>query len=149
MSEIRFYHLERQNLDTVLPMLLTKALEKGHKILVRTPNEAETERLNTHLWTFKENSFLPHGSAKDGKAEHQPIWITDKDENENNADVLILTHGQDIEDKSDYALICDIFDGNNEEMLSAARARWKILKDSNHTLTYWQQSANGGWEQKS
>ena len=149
MSEIRFYHLERQNLDSVLPMLLTKAYEKGHRIIVRTPNEAESDRLNTHLWTYKENSFLPHGSAKDGHAENQPIWITDKEENPNNADVLILTHGQDVEDKSAFALICDIFDGNNQEALSAARARWKALKDSDHTLTYWQQSPTGAWEQKS
>ena len=65
MSEVRFYHLERQTLDQVLPQLLTKALEQGHKIIVKTSNAQETERLNSHLWTWNPNSFIPHGSEKD------------------------------------------------------------------------------------
>jgi len=69
MTEIRFYHLERTGLDQVLPQLLSKALQNGHRILVKTPSASETERLSAHLWTHDPASFLPHGTKKDGQPE--------------------------------------------------------------------------------
>ena len=148
MTETRFYHLERTGLEQVLPQLLTKALSTNHRIIVKTPNDQESERLNTHLWTYNPDSFLPHGTKKDGNPKDQPVWITAEDENPNNADVLILTHGQNIPDNQEFALICNIFDGRDPEMLSAARTRWKALKSADANLSYWQQSPEGRWEQK-
>lgn len=149
MSEIRFYHLERQSLEEVLPALLAKAYENGHKIIVKTSNEKHVQHLNDLLWTYNPNSFLPHGCEKTGQAADQPIWITDKDENPNGADVLILTHGTHSETVNDFALCCEVFDGRDDIMLSSARARWKSYKDeeTEHSLTYWQQGQNG-WEKK-
>ena len=148
MSEIRFYHLERQNLEQVLPALLSKALEGGHRILVKTSDDHMAERLNDYLWTFNPNSFLPHGSKKDGNAEKQPIWLTSVDENPNNADVLILTGGATSDSMDDFKLCCELFDGRNPEIVSEARARWKAYQEAGHELTYWQQS-DKGWEKKS
>lgn len=148
MAEFRFYHLERSNLDQVLPQLLTKALSGGHRILIKTVNDAEAERLSTHLWTFDPNSFLPHGTQKDGHKTDQPVWITANNDNPNNSDVLILTHGQSAPEEHSFTLICDMFDGRAPEMLDAARARWKALKDTDAELSYWQQSPEGRWEKK-
>ncbi|MGB0720101.1 MAG: DNA polymerase III subunit chi [Bdellovibrionales bacterium] len=147
MTEIRFYHLERSSLEQALPALVGKAYNMGHKIVIQTGSSQTTEDLSTHLWTYDPNSFLPHGSAKDGNAEHQPIWLTDQDENPNNADVLITVKGGASANIDAYKLCCDMFDGRNENELSAARARWKTLKDAGFTLTYWQQGQNG-WEKK-
>ncbi|MCB1580199.1 MAG: DNA polymerase III subunit chi [Rhodospirillales bacterium] len=148
MTEIRFYHLERTELEQVLPQLVTKALSADHRIIVKTSNEQETQRLNTHLWTYNPNSFLPHGTKKEGNPKDQPVWITAEDENPNNADMLILTHDQNIPDNQEFALICYIFDGSNSEILSKARARWKTLKNADANLSYWQQSPQGCWEKK-
>lgn len=147
MSEIRFYHLEQQTLEQVLPALLGKALEGGHRIIVKTGDQHTAERLNDYLWTYNPNSFLPHGSKKDGNAQHQPIWLTSEDENPNNANVLILTTGATSENVSDYKLCCELFDGRDHEAVSAARARWKSYQEAEHDLTYWQQGQNG-WEKK-
>ena len=148
MSEVRFYHLEQQSLEQVLPALLSKALENGHRILVKTPDDHMAERLNDYLWTYNPNSFLPHGSKKDGHAELQPIWLTSEDENPNDADVLILTGGAASENMNDYQLCCELFDGRNEAAVTEARTRWKTYQEAGHDITYWQQG-DKGWEKKS
>jgi len=148
MTEIRFYHLMTRGVDQALPEILQKARAAGHRIVVRTRDAAEAERLSQWLWTWKPDSFLPHGTARDGQAADQPIWLTAENDNPNDAAVLVLTAGQQVEDPHPYTLCCDLFDGRDETQVLAARMRWKNYKDSGHTLTYWQQGEKG-WEQKS
>jgi DNA polymerase-3 subunit chi len=62
--------------------------------------------------------------------------------------VLFLTDGTHSEKVSEYQLCVELFDGNDEAAVVAARERWKTYKDAGHALTYWQQSAAGRWEQK-
>jgi DNA polymerase-3 subunit chi len=147
-TEIRFYHLERTGQDQVLPGLISKALENGHRILVKTSGDKETERLNEHLWVYDPNSFMPHGTKKEGHAEKQPVFLTANDENPNNADVLILTNGTESAMHANFKLCCEMLDGRNEDAVSAARARWKKYKDKGFAITYWQQGEKG-WEKKS
>ncbi len=148
MTEIRFYHLQRKTLDQALPEILQKALAGERKVVVRAPDQQETERLNDHLWTFRPDVFLPHGSAKDGNPDLQPIWLTDKEENPNGADVLIVTGGAAYDNAEEFSLCCEMLDGNDETQTAAARKRWKLYKEAGHTISYWQQSESGGWENK-
>lgn len=147
MTEVRFYHMERQGLEDVLPMLLTKALENKHRILIKTRDEKEAERLNEFLWVFQPDIFLPHGTKKDGNTDKQPVFLTATNDNPNNADVLILTQGTTAEDISGFKLCCELLDGRDGEQITAARERWKTYKDSGFALTYWQQGAKS-WEKK-
>lgn len=147
MTEIRFYHLQNQSLEQALPALVSKAYENGHRIVIKSTLD-RIEKINEHLWTYKPESFLPHGSAKDGNAEKQPIWITDTDENPNDADLLILTNNQVSEELEKYKLVCEMFDGRIDEDVQAARARWKNHKEAGHDLTYWQQTPQGSWDKK-
>lgn len=148
MTDIRFYHLQTQTLEQALPKLLMKAYGTDKKIVLRAQDSKQVEDLNQLLWTFHPNVFLPHGSKKDGYAELQPIWITDKDENPNDAEILVLTHGVESDSVGDFEMCCDMFNGFDDEQVKSARGRWKGLKDAGHELTYWQQTEQGGWEQK-
>ena len=147
MTDIRFYHLNTRTLDQALPEIVQKALSAGHKIVIRAPDDKEVERLNNLLWTFRPDSFIPHGSAKDGNPVHQPVWLSAENDNPNNANVLILTGGLQGGALDGYTLACDIFDGRNHDNVLSARERWKQYKSSGHALTYWQQTEKG-WEQK-
>jgi DNA polymerase III subunit chi len=147
MTEVRFYHLERSGIEQVLPGLISKALENGHRIVVKTTDDREAERLNEHLWTYDPNSFLPHGTKREGFADKQPVWLTSNDDNPNNADVLILTPSTESNEQANYKLCCEMLDGRNEEAVTAARTRWQKYKDEGFTVTYWQQGAKG-WEKK-
>jgi len=145
MTEIRFYHLTRKSLEQALPEMLAKTLERGWKAVVMTGSPERAEALTQHLWTYDPNSFLPHGNAKDGHAVAQPIWLTAEDEHPNHADVLFLADGAESQRSGDYARVCELFDGNDAEAVTAARRRWAAYKESGHELSYWQQGDGGGW----
>ena len=146
--DISFYHLTRTTLEAALPQMLEKTLERGQRAVVRAGSAERVEALNGWLWTYKDRGFLPHGSAKDGHAALQPIWLTDKDERPNEAQVLFLTDGAASERPEEFERCAVLFDGNDETALAAARAQWAGLKDAGHDLTYWQQNDQGRWEKK-
>lgn len=150
MTEIRFYHLQRVSVERALPPLLAKALERGLRAVVVAGSEERVEHLNETLWTYDAASFLPHGSARDGAAADQPVWLTTRPENPNGAQLLVLTDGAgaDLGALEGVSLICDLFDGNDPEAVAAARERWRRCKAAGHELTYWRQSAAGGWERQ-
>ncbi len=148
MTEIRFYHLERQTQNQVIPVILTKALDRGHRVIMKMSDSAEVLQMNEHLWSFSAGSFLPHGCEGNGRADLQPIWITHSDENPNEADVIILSQGAEIENPSKFNLCCEMLDGHDESAVLSARARWKKYKEQDFDLTYWQQNENGTWEKK-
>jgi len=148
MTELRFYHLTRRTLEQTLPGLLEKSLEREWRVVVLTDTEDRAETLCQHLWTYKPDSFLPHGTPRDGNAERQPILIQCDDSRPNAANVLFLTGGTRSDLLNDYTLVCDLFDGNDPEAVDAARDRWRVAKAAGHDLTYWQQNERGGWEKK-
>jgi DNA polymerase-3 subunit chi len=143
MTEIRFYHLTRKTLEQALPEMLEKTLERGLKAVVMTGSAERAEALTQLLWTYDPNRFLPHGNAKDGNPELQPVWLTAEDERPNGADYLFLTDGAASARVGDYKRVCDIFDGNDETALTAARRRWAAGKKDGHELSYWQQTDKG------
>ena len=149
MSEIRFYHLLTQPLERALPAILNKVLSTGRKAVIRFADDKEAAHFNDHLWVYDPNSFLPHGTAKDGHRELQPVFLTAKSENPNNADVLVLCNQQTVpENIADFSLCCDFLNGQDDEAVQLARQRWKTYKEAGHDVTYWQQTETGGWEQK-
>lgn len=148
MTQIGFYHLTRLPLDQALPRLLEKAAAAGLKVVVMAGSGERVEHLNGVLWTYNEESWLPHGCRADGEAELQPIWLTDRDENPNGATVLVLCDGVAPADVGTYARCLDLFDGRDDEAVQAARERWKTWKAAGHELVYYQQTERGGWEEK-
>ena len=148
MAEVRFYHLTRTSLDRALPQMLEKTLERGQRAVVRASSEDRVEALATGLWTYNDRSFLPHGSLKDGRGERQPIWLTTQPEAPNGAEVLFLTDGSSTENLEGFALCAILFDGHDEEAVTAARGQWTGLKEAGHEVTYWQQDDSGRWSQK-
>ncbi len=147
-TEIWFYHLERAAVEQVLPGLLSKTLNKGWRALVRIPSDERLEYFNSYLWTYRSESFLPHGSDKDGPAENQPVLLSSGEDNPNGADVLFLIDGAECGDMESYRRCITLFDGRDDEALVRCRALWKQSKADGMNVTYWQQAANGKWEQK-
>ncbi len=150
MTRIDFYHLQKAPLEQVLHKLCEKAYATGKRIHILLGTAERVEFINSLLWTYSEESFLPHGSRRDGFTEDQPIFISAEETNENNASLLILADGAqvDVEKLNAYERVLNIFDGNDETALNNARAYWKEIKTLGGELHYWQQNANGSFEQK-
>lgn len=148
MTDIGFYHLTRSSLVQALPRLLEKVHASGVRAVVMTGSEERTGALDAVLWTYDRSAFLPHGTARDGNAEDQPIWITHRDENPNGASILVLTDGAVSDRIGSFARCLEMFDGNDEGAVERARSHWKSYAEAGHNLTYWQQTPTGSWEEK-
>jgi DNA polymerase-3 subunit chi len=144
-----FYHLERQPLEKVLPQLLERTLQRGWRAVVQAGSDERVEALDAHLWTYTEDSFLPHGTAKDGNAPLQPIFLTAEPDNPGNADVRFMVDGAAGDELAHrYVRVIYIFDGRDNAALAGARQQWKAAKAAGAAVTYWQQTDEGRWEKK-
>ncbi|MES0879256.1 DNA polymerase III subunit chi [Roseibium sp. SCP14] len=146
--EVVFYHLLHKPLETALPQLLHKCLERDWKVVVQTGTVERCNALDAHLWTFADDSFLPHGTKADGYAEHQPIYLTPEQDNPNEADVRFLVDRAVPPPLGGYKRAIYMFDGNDQEAVLEARQRWKEAKSEDFEIAYWQQTPAGGWERK-
>lgn len=147
MTEFRFHHLERRRLDQALPAILEDALANGQRAVVQSASTEEVEALNERLWTYAEDSFLPHGAARDGDAEAQPIYLTEGGDNPNGATLRVLLPGIDAAPfaKSAHERVILLFDGRDEEAKAEARRQWSAVKAAGEPLGYWREGDDGGW----
>lgn len=147
MSEIGFYHLTRTPMDQALPKLLGRVLAQGARAVVRVGEPERLAALDSSLWLCQDPDWLPHGTPQTGQADLQPIWLTTEDEAPNGARFLFLVDGADSARLSEFDRVFDLFDGQDDAAVAAARRRWSAAKAAGHVLTYWQQGARG-WEKK-
>lgn len=148
VTEVLFYHLTESKLEDALPPLLDKCLERRWLVAVQLCDPARRDAFDALLWTFREESFLPHGTDDADAHDRQPVLLTISPENLNGATVRFFVDGAEPQTVDTYERIVFMFDGYDQAELEAARAQWKRLKADGHKLTYWQQSAEGRWEKK-
>ena len=147
-TEVNFYHLTRSSLEDTLPRLLTKTLQAGERAVVLLGSPERVDALNTHLWVYDPDGFLPHGAARDGEADRQPVWLTHVDENPNGAAFLFVADRAKSEKVGEYKRCFELFDGRDDSAVADARERWKAYKTAGHAVAYWQQTETGGWEKR-
>jgi DNA polymerase-3 subunit chi len=144
--EFWFYHLESQPLQAVLPVLVEKTLARGWRALLRFSTSERLETIDSALWTYRDESFLPHGSARDGHAERQPALLTLDDANPNGAAVLFLLEAAEEREPERFSRVIRLFDGADEEAKALARTEWKNAKAAGFEVSYWRQDAGGAWK---
>jgi DNA polymerase-3 subunit chi len=149
MTEVWFYHLQRRPLEQVLPNLLERSLEKGWRAVVQGASDERIEALDALLWTYRDDNFLPHGTAKEADAAEQPILLTTAEHNPNGAKIRFLIDGAPVPaDAAAYERVALIFDGEDEDAVAAARACWSDVKAQGFDATYWQPDEQGRWVKK-
>jgi len=145
--EVWFYHLERTGLDQALPDLLEKTRGRGWKAVVRAGDPARIEALDTWLWTYRDDSFLPHGLVSEPGAVRQPILLTTGEENPAQAEALFLIDGAETGELDGYTRCVILFDGGDPEALAKARRQWTQIKAVGLPASYWKQTSRG-WEKQ-
>lgn len=148
MSEVLFYHLTESKLEDALPPLLDKSLERGWRVVVQAGSAEKRDALDAHLWTYRDDSFLPHGTDEQDFPQDQPILLTTAPDNPNAAAVRFLVAGAAPPPLDAYERVIFLFDGYDQAEVEAAREHWKRLKAEGHQLTYWQQNSDGRWAKK-
>lgn len=148
MAEVLFYHLTESTLEDALPGLLERSVQRGWKVVVQTGSEERRDALDTHLWTYRDESFLAHATDREAHQADQPILLTTGTANANNAEIRFLVDGASPPDLTSYARAVFMFDGHDAMQLEGAREHWKAMKSTGHTVTYWQQTPDRRWERK-
>lgn len=146
--EVMFYHLETDTLDRVLPQLLEKTMERGWRAVVQCASDERLEALDLALWTYRDDSFLAHGTRRTGVPELQPIYLTTGSDAPNGAQVRFVVDGAAAEDFSGYERVVYLFDGNDPQALGTARQQWMAARNAGCAVSYWQRSPAGRWERK-
>jgi DNA polymerase III subunit chi len=149
MTEVLFYHLQNMSLENVLPPLLEKSLERGWRVVVQSTSQERTEALDAHLWTYRDDSFLPHAAWRAGDAEDQPIVLMAEEGNPNRANVRFLVDNAALPVDSDtYQRLVLVFNGDDGDALAAARGAWVDCKTRGFEVTYWQADERGRWQRR-
>lgn len=149
MTEVLFYHLQGQPLERVLPTLIERSLERGWRVVVQSSSEERVEALDAQLWTYRDDSFLPHGTHREASAAEQPVLLTVGDHNPNAAAVRFLIDGAPVPpDAPSYERIVLMFDGTDDDAVADARTRWTAAKAAGFAVTYWQADDSGRWVKK-
>lgn len=148
MTEVLFYHLTESTLEDALPGLLERSLARGWRAVVQTGSEERRDALDQHLWTYRDDSFLAHGTDRDTHPAEQPVLLTVGGTNPNRAQVRFFVDGGEPGLVDDYERIVFLFDGHDAAQLDGARAQWKAMKAGGHDVTYWQQTPDRRWERK-
>ena len=155
MTEVLFYHLQDLTLESVLPPLLEKSLERGWRVVVQSTSEERMEALDAHLWTYRDDSFLPHAiwragdTGRAGDAQDQPIVLAAEEGNPNRANVRFLIDNAALPADSDaYERMVLVFNGDDGDALAAARGAWTDCKARGFEVTYWQADERGRWQRR-
>jgi len=151
VTETLFYHLERRSLEDVLPGLVEKSRARGWKALIRADSADRADAIDTLLWTYDDQSFLPHAQLGDGEAARQPVLITMEEGNPNAAQIVFYVGGTQPADWSglnDLSRIVLLFDGRDATALAAARVAWKGAGAAGHDVTYWKETPSGKFEKQ-
>lgn len=145
---IDFYHLQLSTLEQVLPVLAQKVYTTGKKLLIKTDLPEKADFINSLLWTYDPDSWLPHGTSADGFETEQPVFISADLNNPNHAEMIMLTDGGTIEEISSFERCLNLFNGHDEAAVQSARELWKAAVQNGFEAYYWQQNDNGKWEMK-
>jgi DNA polymerase-3 subunit chi len=149
VTEVLFYHLQNMSIENVLPPLLEKSLERGWRVVVQSTSPERTEALDAHLWTYSDDSFLPHATARASDARDQPIILSAEEGNPNGANVRFLIDNAALPaDTDSYERVVLVFNGEDAEALAAARQAWKDCKSRGFDVTYWQTDERGRWQRR-
>jgi DNA polymerase III subunit chi len=144
VTEVWFYHLERQPIEAVLPRILAGMYARGDSISVHAAKPV-LEELSKRLWAVDDVSFVPHCFGGENRAATAQIILCTDDIAANAAQYRF--YAQDIDPVLEGAVRASLFfDGNDENAVASARDKWKTFRAQGCAIKYWKQSDTGRWE---
>ena len=78
MARVDFYILDTPSPETLIRLacrLSEKVWKMGHRVYVATASAKATQRLDELLWSFRPDSFVPHGCYPEDSHKDFPILI--------------------------------------------------------------------------
>lgn len=136
MTSVEFYVLaenSRQDRYHLSCRIAEKAWKSGRRVVIQANSLQEAQQINQLLWTFRDQSFIPHDLLADAELELNPVtisWGTDAREEH---DVLINLADEIPPFFSSFERIIEPVD-NNEERKAISRAHYRYYRDRGYPL---------------
>lgn len=132
-----FYYLTRTPLDRALPAIAERVLASGSRLAIVADDPDLLDRLDRHLWTYRAESFLPHGQEGD-----QPVLLVNSEALPASYANIALVDGVWRDPPEGTARVFYFFDG---DALDQARDAWRALAATEVERRYWKQDEDGRW----
>ena len=147
--DILFYRLDGSSLEATVTTFAERTVDRGGRVVVRGTAAARLDMLDAHLWTYRDDTFLPHGQAGGAQDAKQPILLTTATTVPNEAKTLLLVDGARLkpDELAQFDRVALIFDGNDEAATQDARADWRLVTQTDHTAIFWAEQ-DGRWVEK-
>lgn len=136
MPKIDFYVLPDESEQTRLRFvcrLIEKAYKNRHRIYIHTNQQTDAHKLDELLWTYREDSFLPHNLYGEGPEPAPPIQIGFGVTPEKHRDILINLSNEVPAFYTQFARIleCVTHDAAIQEI---SREHYKLYRSQGHTI---------------
>ena len=129
--QIDFYVLQEQSTGGRLKLacrIVEKAYRLGHRIYVRTGSADDTNILDDLLWTFSQNSFVPHQLSTESDSRESPVVIGEHPPAAEGTDVVISVADDPVSDFTAYPRIVEIV-GYEDDEKASGRNRFRYYRE--------------------
>jgi DNA polymerase-3 subunit chi len=136
MTQVDFYILDEdtgENRQHYACRLTDKAYRQGRKVYIHTNSPGETQILDRLLWTFRDQSFVPHGISGSADLETTPVIIGDQEPPQQADDVLINLSPLVPSFFSRFQRVAEIVD-QQEEVKRSSREHYQFYRDRGYPL---------------
>lgn len=136
MPRVDFYVLEAPSHEGLLRQacrLAEKAWQMGHRVYIATPSADATRQLDELLWTFRPDSFVPHGRYPETGGNDLPILIGHDSQPEDGAGVLVNLTPSVPEFHERFERIAEFVSGD-EESRHLGRERFRYYRDRGYDV---------------
>lgn len=131
MTQIDFYTHAADKYHTAC-VLCAKAVERGLRVMVYTPDAAASEQMDRLLWSTPATGFIPHCRASDPLAPVTPV-IVDHTDVLLHDDILLNLHPEQPLFFSRFHRLIEIV-GSEESDAAAARERFRFYRDRGYEI---------------
>ena len=144
MSEIYFYNTSSRDFLRDITLLIERLYLLEHKVIVLCPDNNVSAIVDDYLWSYKDESFLPHSIADQDHSELDSIIISSHQLNLDFYKILIVFKGSSIsfDYSNNFEKVYYFFDDNSNDEREIARTLWKEAKKSGTKCKYWQVQEN-------
>ena len=150
MTQIIFYSTAPLQVEKTLFALLEKSLEKGNKSLLLFKDKEKCLSINEQLWTYKQNSFLPHISEDDQIYDNidVPVYLSTKNENPFKAELLFSIDGFLPDNIDHFERVIIIVDVNDEILNEKYKNYYLDINKNFEDIVFYKSDDNGKWIEK-
>ena len=136
MTQVDFYLLQDDSAQTRVGFacrLADKAYRLGNRVFIHTESAEQSRQLDDLLWTFQQNSFVPHAIYQDEQHNPPPVLLAHDAEPDASSHVLINLAAEIPLFFSRFERVAELVN-QNAGIRQQGRSRYSFYKDRGYPL---------------